>query len=194
VSAVRQRYGIDGPYVLSLTGIEPRKNLPALVRAYASISELTRPALVLAGPVAPWNPEGWNLLRPVLDELPSRIRRRIVLTGYVPEEDKAALLTGALALVFPSFYEGFGLPVVEAMACGLPVLTSNVSALPETAGGAALLVDPNDTEAIAEGIERLLTDRELRERLRALGMLRASAFSWEETARRTAAVLHQAGD
>jgi glycosyltransferase involved in cell wall biosynthesis len=194
VGAVRRRYGIDGPYVLSLTGIEPRKNLPALIRAFSALHANVRPTLVLAGPVAPWNPEGWNLLRPVLDALPPPVRERIVLTGYVPEEEKVALLTGAEALVFPSLYEGFGLPVLEAMACGAPVLTSSVSALPETAGDAALLVDPHDTEAIAQGIERLLTDAELRGRLRNAGTARAAGFSWKETAGRTAEVLHQAGE
>jgi glycosyltransferase involved in cell wall biosynthesis len=193
VDGARTRFGIGGPYVLCLAGIEPRKNLPALIRAYATLPEALRPVLVLAGPVAPWNPEGWNLLRPVLDDLPSEVRSRIVLTGYVEEEDKVALLSGAEALVFPSLYEGFGLPVVEAMACGVPVLTSNVSALPETAGDAALLVDPLDVQDIAHGIEQILTDEELRERLRKAGPVRAAEFSWEETARRTAEVLHQVG-
>jgi glycosyltransferase involved in cell wall biosynthesis len=194
VDAVRRRYGIQGPYVVCLAGIEPRKNLPALIRAYASLPGDVRPGLVLAGPIAPWNPEGWDLLRPVLDEQPPAIRERIVLTGYVHDEQKVPLLTGAEALVFPSLYEGFGLPVIEAMACGAPVLTSNVSALPETAGGAALLVDPHDVDSIAQGIERLLTDQALREKLRAAGRARASTFSWTETARRTAEILHQAGD
>jgi glycosyltransferase involved in cell wall biosynthesis len=192
VAAVRDLYGIDGPYVLSLSGIEPRKNLPTLIRAYSSLPDDLRPALVLAGPVAPWNPEGWNLLRPVLEELPSRVRQHIHVTGYVAGVDKAALLTGAEALVYPSLYEGFGLPVLEAMACGVPVLTSNVSALPETAGGAALLVDPQDTDGIAQGIQRILSDRELRENLRLAGMARAAQFSWTETARGTAEALHQA--
>ncbi len=194
VAAVRRRFGIDGPYVLSLTGIEPRKNLPAIMRAFASLADDVRPLLVLAGPVSPWNPEGWDLLRPALDELPSRVRGQVVLTGYVSDPDKVALLSGAEALVYPSLYEGFGLPVIEAMACGTPVLTSNVSALPETAGDAALLVDPHDTEAIALGIERLLTDRSLRAQLREAGMVRAMAFDWDESARRTAKILHRASD
>jgi glycosyltransferase involved in cell wall biosynthesis len=194
IDRVRRRYGIEGPYLVSLAGIEPRKNLPALVRAYASLEDDVRPALVLTGPVTPVNPEGWALLRPVLDGLPTRVRERIVLTGYVPERDKVALLSGAEALVCPSLYEGFGLPVVEAMACGTPVLTSTVSALPETAGGAALLIDPRDQEAIAGGMERLLADPPLRERLRVAGLARSKEFSWKRTAVRTAEVLHQAGE
>jgi len=192
VRAVRQRYGIEGPYVLTLGGIEPRKNLPAIIRAYSALDAALRPTLVLAGPVTPWNPEGWELLRPALDRLPPSIRERVVFTDYVSENAKVALLTGAEALVYPSLYEGFGLPVIEAMACGTPVLTSNVSALPATAGGAALLVDPRDEEAITAGIERLITDPALRETLRAAGLARAKAFSWRRTAVLTAEVLHEA--
>jgi glycosyltransferase involved in cell wall biosynthesis len=192
VADVRRRFAIDGPYVISLTGIEPRKNIPALIRAWASTPDDGRPVLCLVGPVAPWNQAGWELVRPVIDGLPERTRRRIVVTGFVSERDKVALLSGAEALLYPSLYEGFGLPVVEAMACGTPVLTSNVAALVETAGDAALLVDPGSTEAIAEGMQRLLGDAELRESLRTAGLARAAAFTWEETARRTAEVLRRA--
>jgi len=191
VERVRRRYSIEGPFLLSLGGIEPRKNLPALIRAYATLPEDVRPTLVIAGPVASWNPEGWELVRPSLGALPASVRDRVVVTGYVSELEKVALLGGAEALVYPSLYEGFGLPILEAMACDTPVLTSNVSALPDTAGGAALLVDPNDTEDIAAGMERLLTDNPLRERLRAAGTARAATFSWDETARLTAAVLRR---
>jgi glycosyltransferase involved in cell wall biosynthesis len=191
VEAVRGRFAIDGPVLLSLGGIEPRKNLPALLDAFAALPEAVRPVLVIAGPVAPWNPEGWALVRPALEALPRTVRERVVVTGYVSEEEKVALLGGAEALVYPSLYEGFGLPVIEAMACGTAVLTSNVGALPETAGDAALLVDPHDTEEIAAGIERLLTDDALRDRLREAGRVRAASFSWDETARRTAEVLRR---
>ena len=192
VTAVRRRFGIDGPYLLSLTGIEPRKNIPTIVRAWASLADDVRPALVLAGPSAPWNPEGWNLVRPALDKLAPRTRARVVVTGYVSEGDKVALLSGAEGLVYPSLYEGFGLPVIEAMACGTPVLTSDLSALPETAGDAALLVDPHRTDAVADGMLRLLTDDPLRTRLRSAGEARARLFNWDEAARRTAEVLHRA--
>ena len=191
VERVRRRYSIEGPFLLSLGGIEPRKNLPALIRAYASLPDDVRPTLVIAGPVAPWNPEGWDQVRPSLEALPASVRDRVVVTGYVSEQEKVALLGGAEALVYPSLYEGFGLPVLEAMACDTPVLTSNVSALPDTAGGAAVLVDPNDTEDIAAGMERLLTDTALREQLRAAGTARAATFSWDETARLTVGVLRR---
>jgi glycosyltransferase involved in cell wall biosynthesis len=187
---VRRRFRLEGPYLLFLGGIEPRKNLPGLVRAFVRLDGDAR--LVVVGPSVPWNPEGREALRPVLEALPDAARERVVFTGYVAEEDKVALLGGAAALAFPSLYEGFGLPVLEAMACGTPVLTSNVSALPEVAGDAALLVDPEDPEAIADGLRRLLEDGDLRRRLREAGLRRAERFDWDETARRTAAVLHLA--
>lgn len=192
VNAARERFGIHGPYLLFLGGIEPRKNLPAVVRGFARLSGDVRPMLVIAGWRTEWNPEGWNQLQQVLDELPSSVRSRVNVTGYVPEDRKAALLAGAEALVYPSLYEGFGLQVLEAMAAGTPVLTSNVSALPEVAGDAALLVDPKDVDAIADGMEKLLRDDELRKDLRERGRARAEQFRWEETARRTVEVLHQA--
>jgi glycosyltransferase involved in cell wall biosynthesis len=189
---VRRRFGIEGSYLLCLGGIEPRKNLPRLVEAFSRLPGDLEAMLVVAGSGAEWNPEGPSLLRSALSALPEGIRRRVVLTGYVGEHAKVALLGAAEALVYPSLYEGFGMPVLEAMACGTPVLTSNVSALPEVAGGAALLVDPTDTGAIAEGMERLLRHGELRERLATDGIRRAARFDWDETARRTAAVLHEA--
>lgn len=192
VNAVREQLGIGGPYLLFLGGIEPRKNLPAVVRAFARLSPDVQPKLVIAGWRTEWNPEGWNELQQALDEIPAGVRSRIQVGGYVPEERKAALLAGAEALVYPSRYEGFGLQVLEAMAAGTPVLTSNVSALPEVAGGAAVLVDPTDVDSIAGGMENLLRDDELRKDLRERGRARAERFSWEETARRTVEVLHQA--
>jgi glycosyltransferase involved in cell wall biosynthesis len=117
---------------------------------------------------------------------------KVVQTGYVSEGDKAALLNGAEALVYPSLYEGFGLPILEAMACGTPVVTSDRSSLPEVAGDAAVLTDPDEPEAIASAIGRVLSDGELRERLRKAGLERAARFDWAETARKTAEVLREA--
>jgi glycosyltransferase involved in cell wall biosynthesis len=192
--AVAAGVGVDGPYLLSLGGIEPRKNLPGLVRAFGLLPADVRPWLVIAGGGVRWNPEGSRLLEGALSGLPAAVRSRVVVTGYLSEEDKVALLSGATALVYPSRYEGFGLPVLEAMACGTPVLTSSVSALPEVAGDAAVLVDPERVEAIAEGIEGLLRDEGLRDRLRTAGLARAARYSWDRTARSTAAVLREAGE
>ena len=110
-------------------------------------------------------------------------------TGYIADADLPALLSGALAFVFPSLYEGFGMPLLEAMACGTPVLASATSALPEIAGDAALLVDPEDTAAIADGLMRLRSDTVLRAELRERGLARASQFTWERCAQETLAVL-----
>jgi glycosyltransferase involved in cell wall biosynthesis len=110
----------------------------------------------------------------------------------VSDRDKVALLSGATALVYPSLYEGFGLPVLEAMACRTPVLTSDVSALPEVAGDAAELVDPTDVEAIAAGMDRLVRDAALRDRLVQAGAARVGTFRWQDAARQTAEVLREA--
>lgn len=190
VERVRRTYGIDGPYLAFIGGIEPRKNLPRLVRAFARLDD--PPTLVLAGASVPWNPEGRDELGATLRELPPTVRRRVVLPGYLGQEDKVPLLTGAEALVFPSLYEGFGFPVLEAMACGTPVLTSSVSSLPEVAGDAAVLVDPRDEEEIAAGMRRLLEDGELRTRLVEAGSRRVEGFTWAASARAHAEVFRLA--
>jgi glycosyltransferase involved in cell wall biosynthesis len=194
VADVKRRHGIEGPYLLFVGGLEPRKNLRMLLRAFSHLPDDVRPTLVLAGGTVHWIPGGPEIMTSAMRSLPEDVRSRVVLTGYVTEADKVALLSGAEALVYPSVYEGFGMPVLEAMACGTPVLTSNLSSLPEVAGEAAVLVDPYETSSIADGMQRLLTDEGLRSRLRAEGLARAGEFTWAETARKTAAVLHRAAD
>jgi glycosyltransferase involved in cell wall biosynthesis len=187
VARAGERFGIAGRYVVFVGGLEPRKNLVRLVRAFAaSGSDAT---LVLAGGRVRWFPTEVDRVRAEIRSLPGAVASRVVLTGYVSEEDKRALLAGAEALAYPSLYEGFGFPVLEAMAAGTPVLTSNVSSLPELVGDDAVLVDPRDEEAIAAGLARLLEDRGLRERLTGAGRARAARFTWEATAQRTAEVL-----
>ncbi len=142
--------------------------------------------LVLAGK------RGW-----LYDDLFAQVTRlglasRVIFPGYVEEADLPALLSGALALVFPSLYEGFGIPVLEAGACGVPVITSNTSSLPEVAGDAALLVDPHDVDAIADAMFRIATDAELRAELDRRGQENVKRFSWEKCARETLAVLEEA--
>ena len=191
VDAVRRRFGIPGPYVLFVGGIEPRKNLEHLVRAFA-MSDSGHLSLVLAGGPVRWYPEATERLDAVIQLLPESVRARIVRTGYVSERDKLALLSGATVLAYPSIYEGFGFPVLEAFAAGVPVLTSNVSSLVEVAGEAAVLVDPADVDAIAAALSELVADEDLRAVLSAAGVARASRFTWEATARATAAVLRDA--
>jgi len=195
VDAARARFGIDGPYFLFVGAIEPRKNLPLLVRAFARVSAgPAPPSLVIAGSGVPWNPEGTEDLDRALARLPEAVSGRVIRTGYLGPDDKVAMMTGARALVFPSTYEGFGLPVLEAMACGTPVLTSSSSALAEVAGESALRVDPDDAGAVATGMEDLLADETLREALRTRGLERAAGFDWDFTAELTATALGEAAD
>lgn len=190
VERARERFGVEGRYLLFLGGLEPRKNLPRLVRAYARSGVDAK--LVIAGASVAWNPEGRDELESALAAAGEEVRRRIILTGYLGTREKTALLTGAEALVFPSLYEGFGFPLLEAMACHTPVLTSNVSSLPEVAGDAALLVDPLDEEAIADGIGRMVADAAFRHRLIQAGNDRVKGFTWETSARKHAEVLDRA--
>ncbi len=179
---VASRLGLTPPYLLHLGSLHPRRNIERLLDAFAELAG-GRPEvqLVLAGRVeAPW-----TTMDPMIAE--RALEGRVVHLGYVREEDLPALVSGAAALVYPSLYEGFGLPVLEAMACGIPVITSNVSALPEVAGDAALLVDPRSREAIAAAMRSILDEPRLRERLIEAGLRRASGFSWRRTAEGTLA-------
>ncbi|HYF24307.1 MAG TPA: glycosyltransferase family 1 protein [Baekduia sp.] len=169
----------ERPYVLAVGTIEPRKNLVRLLDAWAAGGFGATHDLLLTGPA------GW-------DDAAILERAREVgaqRTGHVPDAELLALYAGCDAFAYPALYEGFGLPVVEALAAGAPVLTSTTSSLPEVAGDAALLVDPADTTAITGGLRRLLGDEALRARLRAAGPAQAARFSWERTARETLSVL-----
>ncbi|MGQ9716465.1 MAG: glycosyltransferase family 4 protein [Anaerolineae bacterium] len=176
---LRTRYGLDRPYVLSVGTLQPRKNFVRLIRAFARLPATGR-MLVIAGS------RGW-LYESVLEEA-ARHPDRVRVLGFVEDADLPALYRGADLFVFPSFYEGFGLPVLEAMACGVPVVCSGVSSLPEVAGDAALLVDPEDEEGLSQAMERVLEDEGLRQEMAARGRARAARFTWEQAARRLAAM------
>ena len=177
--SVLSRLKVPQPYVLFVGTLEPRKNLVRLVRAYRRMAARGAPhALVLAGPMG-WHPQ--PLLRAISDEGPGDV----VLTGAVGQGDLDALYRGAAAFVYPSLYEGFGLPVLEAMSRGIPCVVSSSSSLPEVAGEAALPVDPRSVVGLAEAIDRVTSERELAGRLREAGLARAARFSWDDTARRT---------
>ena len=137
---------------------------------------------MIAGGRTYWAPQGAETVRAQVEALPEGVRRRVVLTGYVSDEEKRALLAGATVLAYPSRYEGFGFPVLEGFSAGVPVLTSSAASLPEVAGDAALLVDPNDVDAIGEGLGPALRDPDLRERLVAAGRERLATFSWGRAA------------
>ncbi len=190
LAGVRKRFGIAGRYLLYVGTLQPRKNLARVIGAFGrlagdpTIGELQ---LVLAGK------RGW-----LYDDLFAQVARlglegRVLFPGYVEDADLPALLSGAAAFVFPSLYEGFGIPVLEAGACGVPVITSNTSSLPEVAGDAALLVDPHDVDAIADAMYRLMTDEALRAELARRGRENVKRFSWEQCARETLAVLEEVG-
>jgi glycosyltransferase involved in cell wall biosynthesis len=176
ITAVLQTHNINPPYFLFLSTLQPRKNLSRLIDAY--VQSGVPHQLVLAGK------PGW-LSQPILDKiasLPAPLSEKIILPGYIPDADKAALLSGATAILYPSLYEGFGFPVLEAQACGTAVLTSTTSSLPEVAGDAALLVDPLDTAALAAGICRLAQDETLRRALVEKGLVNVRRFNWGDTA------------
>ncbi len=178
VADVRRRHGLTRPYVLFTGTVEPRKNLAGLTRAFRRLRR-TDVDLVLVGP------HGWNEdLGALLDGLDGRARH----LGFVPTADRDALYAGAAVFCYPSLREGFGLPVLEAMTQGTPVVTSAGTATEEVAGEAAVLVDPRDSTALAEAIERVLDDAALAEGLAAAGPARAATFTWAGTAARTAAV------
>ena len=183
VSAVRSCYGLPDRYLLFVGTIEPRKNLAFLLSVFEAIRAAgLSDGLVIVGR------RGW-----LYDDFFARleqspVRDAVLFPGYVLDEDLPAVYSGAQGLVFPSVYEGFGLPVLEAMACGTPVVASNASSLPEIGGDAALYSDPLDVEGMTETVRRLLCDAELRELLRARGLERAAEFSWERAAAGTRAV------
>lgn len=186
VQTVLARNGIDGRYILYVSAVEPRKkrkNLPRLLEAFAQLRQWCDSwRLVIVGSVK-------KDYRPVFDTVERLgLAPYVHFTGFVDETDLPALYGGADLFVLPSLYEGFGLPVLEAMACGTPVVTSNVSSLPEVAGDAAIFVDPYDVNAIADAMRRILGDSDLAADLRRRGLVRAQAFSWERTARETIAV------
>jgi glycosyltransferase involved in cell wall biosynthesis len=190
IARARARFGLPERYLLFL-GLDRRKNLPAVLHALSRMAADERPTLALAG-ARPWEPDGRDPTADALDAIGADVRSRVVRLGYVEREATPALLGGATALVFPSRYEGFGLPVLEAMAVGTPVVTSAGSSLPEIADGAALLVEPDDPRALADAIGRVVDDEAVRARLRDEGLARAARFTWDETARRTAEVLRAA--
>lgn len=187
-AAARERFGIRAPFVLSVGDLQPRKNQIGLIRAFArlvrSCPQLNH-ELVLAGK------ETWFAERVRAAARESGVADRIRFCGFVSDPDLLQLYNAADLFVFPSFYEGFGLPVLEAMACGCAVACSNTSALPEVVDGAAILFDPYAVDEIARALSDLLRDGELRARMARLGTQRAAHFSWQKTAERTLEVFRQ---
>lgn len=178
---VRNRHGIDGPFILFVSTIEPRKNVPTLVRALWQLMECYKEdvRLVLAGG------KGWLFedAFAVVEDL--KMDGRVHFVGRVPSEDLLYLYNTAEMLAHPAFYEGFGLPPLEAMACGLPVVASNVASLPEVVGDAGLLIDPHDVDELTVAMWRILNDSALRQEMQEKGLRQAEGFSWKRAARET---------
>lgn len=188
LEAVRHRYGVSGPYVLSVGTLQPRKNLSTLLEAFRVAKGEGRipHRLVIVGK------QGWQGAT-VLREVKARgLEGEVVFTGYVPAEDLPSFYSGADLFVYPALYEGFGLPPLEAMACGTPVVASNTASLPEVLGDAAWLIDPRDIGGLASAIRRVLGDPALARRLSNLGLAHAKQFSWDRTARQTVEVYREA--
>lgn len=181
---LRARYNLPDKFVLFVGTIEPRKNLKRLIRAVANLRQRgCNTQLVLVGP------NGWLINGSLEKEIEALgLKDAVQNLGYVPQTDLPGIYSLATIFAFPSLYEGFGLPPLEAMACGTPVLTSQNTAMAEVCGDAAWLIDPHHEEAIAEGLACLLQNRERREQMRQAGLARARQYSWERTARETAVV------
>lgn len=186
VEAFRQRHGLPARFLLHLGTLEPRKNLVRLVQAFARVKaqDPAQPPLrlVLAGG------KGWGYDAIFAEVKQLGLENDVLFPGYIPDEELPWWYRAAAVFVYPSLLEGFGLPVIEAMACAAPVVTSNVSSLPEVAGDAALLVDPLEVDALAAALLRILRDDALAQELRARSVQQAARFSWANTARDTAAV------
>jgi glycosyltransferase involved in cell wall biosynthesis len=185
IEAAQKRYRLPEKYILYLGAIEPRKNLVRLVSAFERTADLHDAHLVVAGR------KGWKYGASVRAARRSSCRKRIHLPGYVEDQDVAAVMSGAQAFAYVSLWEGFGLPVADAMALGVPVLTSSVSSMPEVAGRCAVLAEPESVDSIAQGLTRLMQSRELRRHLSEAGRERADEFDWTTAARQTVEAYRQ---
>ena len=185
IESIKTKYQIpnDVNYILSLSTLEPRKNIDHTIRCFAKLVEqenIKDLYLVLVGT------KGWDYEK-IFNELSnlSKLKARIIVTGYVADEDLAALYSGAMAFVYPSFYEGFGLPPLEAMQCGVPVITSNTSSLPEVVGDAGIMLSPTDTDALCQSMFDLYTQSSLREEMTLRSIEQAKKFSWQKCTQET---------
>jgi alpha-1,3-rhamnosyl/mannosyltransferase len=187
-SALKRQGLVHGSYLLTVTTVEPRKNLSRLIEAY----EMLPPAMRRRFPLVVAGAKGWSTA--ALETRMSRLQRagELKRLGYVPDEDLPSLYAGCAAFAYPSLYEGFGLPPLEAMACGVPVVASDTTSIPEVMGDAGIMVDPEDVASIAQGLQRAVEDEELRSALRSKGPARAALFTWDRCVERTIEVYRDA--
>jgi glycosyltransferase involved in cell wall biosynthesis len=187
---LRHRFGIERDFILAVGSLQPRKNLVRLIRAYAKLRSRKdgfHHQLVIVGRKL------WLSNEIFAEAKRQEWARDIILTGYVSDEDLPAFYRAASAFVYPSLFEGFGIPPLEAMACGTPVVTSNTSSLPEVAGDAALLIDPYDEQSLANALLRIVNDEELRALLRENGFVQSKKFTWRNAAEKTLQLYREAG-
>jgi glycosyltransferase involved in cell wall biosynthesis len=184
---ILQTLGVTSPYVLYLAAIDSRKGIDVIIDAFAHVSRsFPEIKLVISGVVH----SDYIVLTQQIQDF--AIGKNVVFTGYVTDNEKRVLMSNAEVFLFPSKYEGFGLPILEAMACGCPVITSNTSSMPEVAGDACILINPYNAEELAHELERVLNSKMLRMELREKGFAQANKFSWDKTAEQTEAVFIQA--
>lgn len=179
------RHSLPDNYILFVGSIEPRKNLIGLINAFDKIKTKIKHKLVIVGGKGWLNSEIYAAIQE------KKLESKVIFTGYVSDEELVAIYNLADVFVYPSFYEGFGIPPLEAMACGTPVITSNTSSLPEVVGEGGIMLDPSDTRAWASSICRVLRDESLRSKMVLNGLLQAKKFSWERTARETLKVFEE---
>ena len=187
---VLAKYGLNGDYILYCGTLQPRKNVSRLIEAYSLLEkhhEIPQ-RLVIVGK------QGWGFQQVYRRVQELGVIDRVVFTGYVPSRDLAMLMTSASLFAFPSLYEGFGIPLLEAMACGVPVVTSNISSMPEVVGDAAVLVNPYNVQELADGMRQILGNTGLAQSMKEKGMARAKLFSWRKTADLTLQVFEKLGD
>lgn len=190
IEKVKNRYGINKKYLLYVGVLDPRKNLINLIKAYNDLPVHTKRdyQLLLCGKKS-WYYE--EIIRTVRE---LHLEEKVIFTGYIPEKNMSILLNAAEIFVYPSFYEGFGLPPLEAMACGTPVITSNTSSIPEVVGDAGILVNPDNVAELSDAIFKVLSDESLKIQLSEKSVIQAKKFSWEMTARKTVEVYNQIGN
>ncbi len=186
INNILNKYDIAKPYILYTGTLEPRKNIVGILDAYASLTKNMKSdyCLVLAGG------KGW-LDGEIQQKLKELADCDIITTGYVPDDDLPALYSGASVFVYPSFYEGFGMPPLEAMACGTPVITSNNSSLPEVVGDAGIMIEADDIKALASSIQKVLTNEKLAKEMSKKGLAQAKKFSWEKSAEKLHRIIEE---
>ncbi len=192
LAAVRKdflsRRGVRGPFILFVGTLEPRKNLVNLLHAYAQLKHAKK----FNGPLVVIGMKGWKNEKMLATVKELRLEKDVIFQGFVTNEELRLFYNLAEAFVFPSYYEGFGFPILEAMSCGTPVITSNTSSCPEVAGDAAVLIDPHSPDALAQALTKVLGHIEIRRQLREKGLQRAQQFSWHSTAQQTLKVYQEA--